>query len=164
MKREGYFESEKFDCYFKLLLTFFTITGMNIYLWLKLIQTFSFSKATEHPFISIILIGVNLFFGWVLYIFIKEHSFYKANFVATPEKIAYKGLIYRKEIEWKDVDKIYIDIYAPITYYLAFYKTKCIVLELQNGQKHKIISGNSYKNIDEFKRFLHNNFSKKIID
>jgi len=79
MKHKTYFESDKYDCYFKLVLVFFTIAGSNIYLWLMFIRDFSFNNTIAHPFISIFLIGINLFLTWILYVFIKEHCIYKAK-------------------------------------------------------------------------------------
>ena len=85
MNHKTYFESEKYDFYFQLILVFFTIAGYNIYLWLILLRDFSLNNTIDHPFLSILLIGMNLLLSWILYIFIKEHCIYKANFVATPE-------------------------------------------------------------------------------
>ncbi len=103
-----------------------------------------------------------MFFIWLIYNAIKEHYIYKANFISTKTEIIFKSILYKKEIKWTEVINIKMDIMMPVSSYLPYNETRCIVLELRNGDKHKILNG-GYKNIDDFKVYLKNNFSGKII-
>lgn len=106
------------------------------------------------------IIGLT-FVLWIIFNLIREHFIFRSNFISNDNIIMFNSLIYHKEIKWIDVESITIDILTSIPSYLPNNVTKCIVLNLKSNEQKKIPS-NAFKNIERFKKYLNENFHKKI--